>query len=237
MTRWVVALGCALSVIAVGATAAAFDDKPTRGTFEFKLGPYSPQVDAEFGDVGPYAQFFGDRSMLYAEVEYDYHLWQGFGTLAVAGHLGYGRVSAPVVDQDGEVIDSEERTALRILPLRASLVYRFDYGLKNYNIPLVPVAKGGLNYYFWRIIDPGGDTPETEGRSASGGMFGFQATLGLHFLLNILDPRRAAALHMHWGIRKTYIFAEYTFSRTGIFSQDAINLSANHWALGLAFEF
>ena len=234
--RWALALGCVMAIL-FASTSAFADDDPTRGIFEFKLGPYNPQVDAAFESDGPYGQFFGDRTMLYGELAFERNLWQKFGTFAVGGHLGYGRVSAPVLDQDGNIIDGEERSSLRIIPLRASAIYRYDYSARHHNIPLVPVAKLGLNYYLWRVVDAGSDTAVgADGSQGSGGMLGWQATLGLHFDLGVLDPRREASMNINWGISTTYLFAEYTWSRTGMFN-DTINLSANHWAIGLAFEF
>lgn len=212
------------------------DDQPTSGMMEFKLGPYFPQVDAEF-DNGPYAQFFDNRSMLAAEFAVDYHLWRRFGTLSVGAHFGYSRVSAPMIDQEGEVVDSQEQASFRIIPLKASLVYRYDYSAHEHGIPLVPVGKIGVNYNFWRVTDPGGDTMQADGQRAVGGRAGWHATLGLHLHLNFFDPTSAAALDLNWGIPNSFLFAEYTWTRVDGFGTPGIDLSANHWAAGLAFEF
>lgn len=235
--KFAVVIASSLAVLATGLddVEASHGDDETRGMMEFSLGPYHPMVDAEF-DNGPYGQFFDSRSMLYGEVQVDYHLWQRIGKLSLGVHAGYARISGSMRDQDGEEIDADERTAFRIIPVKTSLVYRYDYSAHHHNIPLVPVAKAGLNYNFWRVVDPAGDTADVDGARGSGGRLGWHATLGLHFHLDFLDPSTAAAFEMTWGIANSYLFAEYTWTRVGAFA-DGINLGANHWSAGLAFEF
>lgn len=225
----------AMMLGAVGEAQANYE-VDTSGMFEFKLGPYHPMVDQEFGDDGPYEAFFGNRSMFYGEISYDYHLWREFGTLSVGLHAGYGRVSATMVDEEGTEVDSDDLSALRNIPLKTSLVYRYDYSAHNHNIPLVPVVKAGLNYNFWRATDASGDTQEIDGQRGVGGTAGIHATLGLHLHLDFFDPRRSASMSYLWGVQNTFLFAEYNWTRTDVFG-DGINLGSNHWAAGLAFEF
>ncbi len=228
---------CAAGLMAWAVPAQAQSQPPpTNGFMELKLGPYVPGVDQEFGGSGPYEQFFG-RSMLHGEFQLDYHLWQGVGKLSVAGSAGYGRVRARVRSDDGEPVETGERATFRIIPLRASLVYRYDYSALNHGVPLVPVLKGGLNYYFWRVTTPTGDTAISDGVVGSGGRPGWHVSAGLHLHLNFFDRRSAAAFDMTWGIHNSYLFYEYTWSRVDGFGSGGLNLSANHWAVGLAFEF
>lgn len=233
--KWSAALGCALAMVAATALdASAHNDiEETTGMFQVNLGPYQPNVDDEF-DNGPYETFFGDSSMFYAEAQGDYHLWQGVGKLSLGFHAGYGRVTGDTLDQEGTELDLDETASLRIIPLRTSLVYRYDYSAHRHNIPLVPVLKAGLNYNFWRASDPAGDTSVVGEQRGSGGRPGWHATAGLHLHLDFFDPAGAAAFAMTWGIQNTYLFAEYTATRT---FGDGINLGDNHWSLGMAFEF
>lgn len=224
-------------------SAQAAADSPTRGFMEFKMGPYLPQVDNEFDANGPYQEFFGNSSMVYGEFELDYHLWQGIGKLSLGAHAGYGRVRGRLHlsgDEDAAIAAGEEvseRATFRIIPIRGSLIYRYDYSAHNHGIPLVPVVKAGLNYNFWRVAEPNGDTAEAEGRMASGGRAGWHVTAGLHLHLDFLDRRSAAAFDMSWGIRNSYLFGEYNWTRVNGFGSEGIDLSANHWSIGLAFEF
>lgn len=233
-----VALVAVMGIAVTEAQAQAQNENDdTLGMLEFKLGPYMPGIDEEFDGDGPYQEFFDNRSMLYGEAGVYYHMWQGVGKLSVGINAGYGRVSGAAVDGNGEVIDSQERGAFRIIPLRSSVTYRYDYSAHNHGIPFVPFVKAGLNYYLWRALDPGGDTSQVEDFAGSGGTMGWHATLGLNFHLDFLDPRSSAAFGMNWGIENSYLFVDYTFSRVGVFSDDGFNLSDNHWSAGLAFEF
>lgn len=225
-----------LAHTAAPATAMA-QEAPTNGFMEFKLGPYTPNVDGEFGGEGPYQEFFAGRSMLHGELHADYHLWQGIGKLSLGGSAGYGHVRGRMRSEDGEVVETGERATFRIIPLRTSLVYRYDYSALNHGIPLVPVFKGGLNYYFWRVTTPAGDTAESDGVAAAGGKPGWHVSAGLHLHLNFFDRRSAAAFDMSWGIRNSYLFADYTWSRVDGFGSGGLDLSSNHWSIGLAFEF
>lgn len=231
-------IGLALFCVAAlfAATAAAGEPRETTGTMEYKLGPYLPMVDAEF-DNGPYEEFFGGSSMLYGELAFDHHIWQDIGKLSIGVHAGYGRVRGVVRSATGEELDADERASFRIIPLRTSLVYRYDYSALHHGVPLVPVLKAGLNYNFWRAKDPGGDTSVANDARGSGGQAGWHFTAGLHLHLNFLDPSSAAAFDMTWGIANSYLFFEHTWNRVGDFGDADINLSANHWAIGLAFEY
>lgn len=235
-TKW--SLATLIVLVGFGVQlGAAHAQSPINGAFEFKLGPYLPAVDEEFGGAGPYEAFFENKSMLLGELEVDYHLWQGFGKLSVGGHIGYGRVRGRMLIDDDEAVDSGDRATFRIIPLRGSLIYRYDYSALNHGIPLVPVVKAGLDYYLWRISEPDGNTAVADGTPAIGGKAGWHVSAGLHLHLNFIDRRSAAAFDLTWGINNSYLFAEYTLSRINNFGGAGLDLSANHWAFGLAFEF
>lgn len=230
----------AVIFLAAGLSAqlsAAHAQSPIHGTFEFKLGPYLPAVDEEFGGSGPYEAFFDNSAMLLGELEVDYHLWQSFGKLSVGAHVGYGRVRGRMLLDDGEDVDSGDRANFRITPLRASLIYRYDYSALNHGIPLVPVVKAGFDYYLWRMSDPDGETAVADGVQAIGGKAGWHISAALHLHLNFIDRRSAAAFDLTWGINNSYLFGEYTVSRVNNFGGTGLDLSANHWSVGLAFEF
>ncbi len=227
----------ALAVVVMSPAVEANEKEEAAGMVQVGFGPYGPAIDDEFDGEGPYEAYFGDSSLRYLEVQADAHLWQRMGTLSLGFHGGYGRVSETARDNDGNRLDTDDTASFRIIPLKTSLVYRYDYSAHNHGIPLVPVAKAGLNYNFWRAKDTAGDTARVEDQRGSGGMFGWHAALGLHLHLNFFDPTNAASFDMTWGIHNSYVFFEYEWTRTGDFGDAALNLDANHWSVGLAFEF
>lgn len=217
----------------------AHAQSPTYGVFELKAGGYFPSIDSEFGDgAGPFESFFGSSNMLLGEVEVDFYLWQGIGTLGVGFHAGYGSRSGDLQARDGEVDgDVPGTTSFAVVPLRVSAVYRYDYSAHNHGIPLVPVFKIGLDYHLWRVRGADGEVPSVGGRQASGGKTGWHAAVALHLHLDIIDPSSAAAFDMNWGINNSYLFAEYVMTRVDGFGGTGLDLSDDHWMFGLAFEF
>lgn len=224
-----------LGVSLPGSTAWA--GSPTYGVFELKLGGYYPSIDDEFGGNGPFETFFGDSQMLMGEFEIDFYLLEGIGTLGVGLHAGYSSKSASVRDRNDMDEDLPDSTTFRVIPLRASLVYRYDYSALHHGIPLVPVLKAGLDYHLWSIDGADGETASSGGKSASGGRGGWHAAVALHFLLDVIDRSSAAAFDLNWGINHSYIFAEYQMSKIDGFGSAGFDLSDNQWLFGLAFEY
>lgn len=216
------------------ATASA--ESPTMGAFEFKLGGYYPAVDDEFGGSGPFATYFGTDNLWIFETELDGYFWDGFGKLGAAIHLGYSSVEGNAQSSTEE--DVSDTTTFRVIPLRASLVYRYDYSAIHHHIPLVPTLKAGLSYVPWSIDGTDGDTAEFEGSSGSGATAGWHASIGLNLLLDVIDPGTAAVFDLNWGVNNSYFFGEYMITRIDDFgSAGSFDLSDNYFNFGLAFEF
>lgn len=219
----------------LGAPAEARADSPISGVTEFKLGGYYPAIDDEFGGSGPFSQYFGADNLWYFETEWDFYLWDRFGKLGLGVHLGWSSVDGNVRDDSGAALPGE--TTFRVIPLRLSAVYRYDYSAIHHNIPLVPVLKVGLDYVLWRAKDSAGDTSSAGGINAVGGTAGFHGALGLHFLLDVIDPASAAYLDLSWGVNNSYLFAEYMVTKIDDFGGASLDLSDNMLLFGLAFEF
>ncbi|MBA2664864.1 MAG: hypothetical protein H0U74_21425 [Bradymonadaceae bacterium] len=219
-------------------SSQAFAQSDKHGVFEFRLGGYYPAIDNEFGDgAGPFETFFGTSSLWMGELEVDFYLLQGFGTLGLGMHAGYASTTGSVRNRDAIDEALPDTTTFRVIPLRASAVYRYDYSALNHGIPLVPVFKAGLDYYLWSIEGADGETAISNGNNASGGRAGWHASLGLHFLLDVVDPSSAAAFDLNWGINHSYLFVEYMMTRIDGFGSTGFDLSDDQWMFGLAFEF
>jgi hypothetical protein len=240
MTRFCInALVLLVCVVAfVGVPAAAHAQSPIHGIAEFRLGGYYPSIDEEEGLEGePFADIFGDSHRVLVSYEMGVYLWRGFGALALTGSVGYTSFGGKALVGDGEESDLSEPTDFDVFPLGASLQYRFDVLEKRWSIPIVPVAKGGLDYMLWRIQGPDGDTSSFEGDEARGGKLGWHLAGALHLQLDWIDPRSSASMDTIWGINNTYAFAEYTMLRVDDFGGEGFDLSDDMWTFGLAFEF
>lgn len=249
MNRRIPNLGLLFIALLVGAAATALPatasaDSPTYGFFELRGGPYYPSIDDEAGLQGdPFQTTFGGGDRLLGEVEVGYHLWDGFGALGVSGTIGYTNFTGdaeiqgdvPLPAEDGE--DFSEDTNFNIVPLRATLYYRVDQFQDMWNIPLVPVLKGGADYWLWEVEDGDGDTAESGGDEGDGALWGWHAAVALQLGLDWIEPSAAASMDVTWGVNHSYLFAEYQINQIDDFGGDGFDLSDNTWMFGLAFEF
>lgn len=222
------------------------NDSPIVGSFELKLGGYYPSnIDAELeaaGQPAAFKEFYGSNSLLYGELVVERYILQRYGKFGFGGHIGIARRKGNVqaVDQveveEGEELPGE--TNFRVVPLRVSLFYKYDYSAIHHNVPLVPFVRAGLDYHLWRVADAEGEvSSEDDGATSRGARSGWHASLGVQLLLDFVDPATAAAFDLSWGVNNSYLFGEYMISRVDSFGADGLDLSDEQWLFGLAFEF
>jgi hypothetical protein len=258
---------------------------PQHWAFELKFAPYVPHIDSSPGLTGkPFSEIFNkqgdvrqpDRRLL-TEVELDFQFWHKFGSLAVAATGGYYRrtshsfeyASSTATSMTPCVVPnctrSGDTTALNIIPLSLSLVYRFDVLALRYRVPLVPYVKIGLAYYIWIIENGGGagsiafqpgqsqtvqpvDDPHhlsapltvqgTPLARGYGGTFGWTINPGISLLLDVIDPAAARTIDAELGINHSYLFVELNYADISGFGQsNRLVLSDTTFNAGLAFEF
>ena len=223
---------------------------PITGSFELKLGGYYPyRIDEELtaqGQPGAFEEFYGTDNMLYGELVVERYIIRNYGKLGVGGHIGLARrkgevqTAAAMAGEDSEeaTTDVPGETNFRVIPLRASVFYKYDYSAIHHNIPLVPFARAGLDYHMWRVVDGDGETSGNDDTGVSrGARTGWHASLGLQLLLDFVDPATAASFDLSWGINNSYLFGEYMISRVDSFGSQGLDLSDEQWLFGLAFEF
>ena len=231
---------CALCVLGLGAVASAQEIQgasPKTSAFEFKLGGFKPMIERESAlGSNPYNATFGASAMLLGEFEYDRQLFQRLGSAAIGASIGYAEKygAANAVASTSQTV--VENTALKILPIRLLGVYRFDWAALNYSVPLVPYAKLGLVYTAWWVTK-GDDVEYVNGERAAGGKWGYQGTLGLSVMLDMLEPRLARDFDTDLGVNHSYLFAEYTYADVNNFGAPGLDLSTRHWMFGLTLEY
>jgi len=228
-------------VVALLSTTAARADSPRDMMLELHGGAFTPGVDDGLGNGNtPYGDIFG-TSMTLLSLHVDYEMWQGFGTLALGGGLGYGWVNGKALSSDGEKTDDD--VGFNIVPLTISLVYRWDWLEVKYGVPFVPYFKAGLSGTIWWATDAKDDIANTRGpngeeRTGAGLTLGWHVAAGLQFLLDIFSPGMAQQFDEESGVNNSYIFVEVMHSDVDDFGSDSsIDLSADAVSFGLAFEF
>ncbi|MFL5343549.1 MAG: MXAN_2562 family outer membrane beta-barrel protein [Hyalangium sp.] len=208
---------------------------PRTGDVEFKLGTFTPRIDTEEGLTGkPYAETFGDRPMLLFELELQRYFYQGIGTAGLGVSAGYAEKYASTKTDTGDT--AEEKTALKVVPLKLNGFYKFDYPALRWHVPLVPYGKLGLIYMPW-WINKGGETQTLGDRAGKGGRWGYGLTGGVSFLLDVLEPRLARDFDSDIGVNHSYFFAEWTYAQVDNFGSPGIVLSSRHWMFGLALDY
>jgi hypothetical protein len=179
--------------------------------------------------------------MLLVEAEIERQLWQRHGSVAIGFSLGYGEKFGRTI---AEGVTTSEATSLRVIPMRALAVYRWDYASIRWGVPLVPYVKAGFQLVHW-WTSKGTGTEIADGIPGKGFSFGLVGTAGIAFQLDILDRRLARDFDTGMGVNHTYLFGEYNIAEVNNFGakQDdgvtaaALDLSARYFMFGLGFEF
>lgn len=222
------------------ANPASAEESPRNFALELRAGIFAPDIDSEFGgSATPYKDVFGDDSAWMFGLEFDYQLWQGFGTIGVFGMAHYGYLSGSGIEVSGE--KSNDSTKMHLLPFTAGINYRFDYLAQRWSIPLVPVFKFGLDYAIWWIRDGvnSGSTYSDNGKNmdGAGGTFGLYGSVGLHLHLDVFEPHTATVFDNDMGVNNSYLFVEYDLHWLNDFGSDSsFDLSDHGLWFGLAFE-
>ncbi|PZR13536.1 MAG: hypothetical protein DI536_12345 [Archangium gephyra] len=245
MKRWVSLLVVIAASSAMAQTFVSDERKPKESPrsmfFEFKLSPFTPLIDSTAtvgeGKQLPYDKFFGDSPMLLGEIEIEYQVFQKFGTIAVGLSGGYAeKYGKSVSANSGAAIG--QSTGLHVVPLKALLIYRFDWLKQKTRIPLVPYVKGAFVTMPWWIMN--GKAIEVFNNVRGEGVrFGLAAVFGLAFELDFLDPRLARDFDSSMGVNHTYLFAEGTLQAMNLFPSAGppLNLSSQHFNFGIGLEF
>jgi hypothetical protein len=242
-----------------------------------KVGPYIPEIDLQAGlnaktGLGPYEAMFGDWYtpdsngdgmpekhdqrvwQVLPMLDVDRVLWEGFGQFTVGGSLGYMQKSAyAYVAGTSEDDKKRERSTagkntFRLIPMAATVGYRFTYLDDAYGIPVVPYVRGGLSYYVWWMKAPNGnlskvcdaDSPEgmcENANKAYGGSFGFQGAVGLSIRAERIDSAAATSMRTS-GLMHAGFYAELSYAKVDGFGSDSkLSVGDNTWFAGVDFEF
>jgi hypothetical protein len=216
---------------------------PQNFAIEFRASPYKPNIDSDpaLNGATPYKDVFRNVPRLFIGAEFD---WQALriphvGSLGPGLSAGYTTASDPasfVTPHNGTTV-SGETTSLSIAPFALMAVFRADVLWRDVGIPLVPYAKVGVAYAYWRASNTLG-LSHADGVSGTGYSLGEHVGLGLAFNLNPFDPYSAQNLDDAMGINNTYIFGEWTYENyNGLgFQSDPLRVGGSNWTFGLALE-
>lgn len=206
---------------------------------ELRFGAYRPDVDSEFTNgQKPYETIFGDDTRFEIALEYDWQVLSipYLGTLGPGLGIGYTTANADAPFTADPSKRSAEETSLSLVPMYLVAVLRIDVFAREWSIPIVPYAKGGIGWAWWWSSGAGTDASLPAPRGTS---YGYQYAFGGMFLLDVLNEHSAAELDYQTSINHSYVFGEWYVSKldgAGVFS-DNLHVGTDTWMLGLAFEF
>jgi hypothetical protein len=228
---------------------------------EIKFGSYVPSIDASPGlRAFPFGELFVDPSnpekpagQLLTQLEFDVQFFKKFGTLGVGFAIGlyrntaksfaYADTAGTKPCMGGQCVRTDDETALNVVPLELLLVYRLDYFLQRWHVPLVPYFKFGIAYYIWAIQNgSGGIATYTDAAGntsdGQGGTWGITLHPGLSLALDSIDPSAGRVMDAELGINHVHVFVEMNYANISNFGRDrTLVLSDLSYALGIAFEF
>ena len=231
-------------------------ESPQRFAIEIKFGPYLPDVDRRYGGggFGPYATIFGQtddlgvttgapKQGLFSVLSFEWQFIHAGGPFSLGATVGLFRdnadalISSPV-DAEASVRSSGDRVNFSVIPVTVLLGYRFELLADRFRVPLVPYARGGVGYGFWRERKGRELAVNDAGVKARGGSWGWQVNLGMMLRLDFIERASAVDLDRLTGINHTYIFGEWQFSRLDGFGSDtAMAVGDDTFLFGLALEF
>ncbi len=203
--------------------------------FEFRVGPYRPNVDDDLTG-SPYESTFGNDTRWHAGIEVDWQLLRLPDTLSFGPGIGiaytHASADAPLASGNGL---SAQQTTLGIVPFHLVGVLRLDALADRTMVPLAPYAKLGLGYALW-WSSIGERASRVNGEVARGASYGLVYALGVVFRLDPLDPASAASADASLGINHSGIFIEWFNSNLNGFGSGKMQVGTSTWVVGLALE-
>lgn len=210
-------------------SAMAAASAPPEYALELGLSWYRPAIDQEFQDLNdsyhPFADTFGGSRRPLWEMELDRYLVHRFGTWGVGVRVGYYKVTASAFLADGT--RSGDETALRLIPISPSLIYRAN-GLPGLRlVPLIPYAKLGLDATSWSVT--------TTGRASHSGLsMGWHAAAGVMLGFDWLGGRPSS---LEGIADPCALFFEWDYAQVkGLGLSKSLDVGDNIWFAGLMFD-
>ncbi len=213
----------------------------------FRLGPYWPHIDDKFDmSPGPYQTLFSDGKGFLPMGDFHVLVPTSFGQLGLGISGGYFNNDAPSYKGMGNnrTLSAANRTAINLVPLELTALYRASQIDDAWGIPIVPYLRGGLGYYIWWITtndavaqagcDAGGNNCTDRAVGASLGLVG---AAGLAIRAERIDAEAARSMREN-GIEHSGFYAEVSTAWVdGFGNEKKMSLGDTTWFAGIDFEF
>ncbi len=232
LARWCSTLSLALAALAAAAPVHAQNDdqllpathsfvSPERVIFEFRGGPYRPNLD---GNPSFHNQFGSDTGpLLDIEIDAIAYRLPKILYLTIGGSAGRVAYSAHAFDNTGARVS--EKTAFSMIPLAALGTLRFDALARRLAVPFILTGKIGYEWAHWSTST--GTRDDASGWS-KGLVYGGEIALDL----DTFEPTSARRMDDEWGINHSFVvFEVFHFAPNG----KSLPIGDTAWLLGLGF--
>jgi hypothetical protein len=186
-------------------------------------------------------------------LEFDWHLWDDYGSLQLGFGLGYTFVNgyALELDANNKPDDnkplSHAKVGLHMYQIRPQLTYIFNPYQEYF--PLFPYARAALIAHGYSFLELGKNVSETnvDGHTIkpNGFRFGYQVALGVMLMLDFLQPGAVKRARSGGLFDHVYLKSELSFTQIDSFGTRGFQFSASDvmgtrlplmWTFGLVFE-
>ena len=174
-----------------------------------------------------FKDIYGDAKIPALLFEYEYPLTQAIGRIGIKGETGFiatsatGRFKNPA--RAGEV--PEERFTFLMVPLQATVIYRFQFADNQW---VVPFVEGGGGYYGIVELRDDSKAPKFGGSPVA------VAAGGINILLDWLDRQAVRQLDADYGINHVWLSLQY---RQIIGLKEDLKVSSSLITAGFTFDF
>ena len=226
-----------------------------------KLGPYVPQIDAQFqAQTGktfrPYHTMFGGYNIM-PMLEVDRVLLRDDGQLTAGIAIGYLGKTADAYQMGSfsstpdPVRSPGDSNSFRMIPIQVTASYRMSQLDDRWGIPVFPYVRGGLAYYPWWMTAPDGNFsyvgngncyPDDGShmctrQRAVGGSAGLIGAVGIAVRAERIDPDSVQDMHDS-GIAHAGFYAELQSGWVDWFgASNRFSLGDTTFFGGVNFEF
>jgi hypothetical protein len=197
------------------------------GAGGLRFGMMSPPNIINGSNGLAFKDIYGSAEIPALLFEYEYPLTQAIGRIGIKGETGFiatsakGRFKNPA--RAGEV--PEERFTFLMVPLQATVIYRFQFADSQW---VVPFVEGGGGYYGIVELRDDSKAPKFGGSPVA------VAAGGVNILLDWLDRQAVRQLDADYGINHVWLSLQY---RQIIGLKEDLKVSSNLITAGFTFDF
>lgn len=208
---------------------------------------YRPNLDSEKGANNFYKLHFrknekakeGPLLPLFG-VEFDWHMWDGFGSLQLGFGVAYTFANGYEVEKNVKNKVPNTSITMHIYQLRPQLTYMLDEWKESF--PIFPYVRAGIIGQGYSFVG-GSMTANSHKNKPHGINFGYQIALGIMLMMDFLEP--SALKDASDSINHIYLKGELSYTKVDNFGLGGLNFSSKDvmgtnlplmWTFGLVFE-